>query len=30
MMDRIQSARKKTMGKKQFAKDTKADKQLPA
>lgn len=29
MMDRIQSARRKTVGKKQFAKDTKADKFLP-
>ena len=30
MMDRVQSARRKTMGKKQFAKDTKADKYFPA
>ena len=31
MMDRIQSNRKKTMGKgKQFAKDSKADRYLPA
>jgi hypothetical protein len=29
MMDRIQKARGKTMGKKEFAKDTKADKYLP-
>jgi hypothetical protein len=29
MMDKIQSARRKTVGKKQFAKDTKADKFLP-
>jgi ribosomal protein L39E len=31
MMDRIQAGRKKTMGKrKQFAKDSKADRHLPA
>ena len=29
MMDRVQSARRKTMGKKQFAKDTKAEKYMP-
>ena len=29
MMDRIQKARGKTMGKKKFAADTKADKYLP-
>lgn len=29
MMDRVQSARRKTMGKKKFAKDTNADKYLP-